>query len=216
MRKKPSSGAVPNPDPYTHENALRAQQAEHVVGVGLARRQLDLRHRVERALAAPRTTCRESRSCASWSARRARAAAWRNATWCDRSPVSAAVTAYCIGPGLHSRPSASFLIAASAPIEARRRSDRHPAGAPAGREIRLRQARVGNDRRVVVERRHRRHRAVVGRDRRRPRRRESPGRASRRSRSAPCASRPDRSRRSDCSDRSRRARASSALIRLRM
>ena len=40
--------------------------------------------------------------------------ACRNATWCERSPVSAAVTAYCIGPGLHSRPSASFLMAASA------------------------------------------------------------------------------------------------------
>ena len=28
--------------------------------------------------------------------------------------MSAAVTAYCIGPGLHSLPSASFLMAASA------------------------------------------------------------------------------------------------------
>src|SRR6187431_3239920 len=42
------------------------------------------------------------------------ASAARNDTWCERSPVSAAVTAYCIGPGLHRRPSASFLIAASA------------------------------------------------------------------------------------------------------
>src|SRR5215204_1820681 len=42
------------------------------------------------------------------------ASALRNAGWCERSPVSAAVTAYCIGPGLHRRPSASFLMAASA------------------------------------------------------------------------------------------------------
>ena len=45
------------------------------------------------------------------SARSRRAA--RVASWCERSPVSAAVMAYCIGPGLQSRPSASFLIAAS-------------------------------------------------------------------------------------------------------
>ena len=43
--------------------------------------------------------------------RRARAARRGRPTWCDRSPVSAAAIAYCIGPGLHSRPSASFLIA---------------------------------------------------------------------------------------------------------
>ncbi len=40
--------------------------------------------------------------------------ACRKAIWCERSPFRAAVTAYCIGPGLHSRPSASFLMAASA------------------------------------------------------------------------------------------------------
>jgi hypothetical protein len=42
------------------------------------------------------------------------ASALRNATWCDLSPVMAAVTAYCIGPGLQRRPSASFRMAASA------------------------------------------------------------------------------------------------------
>ena len=71
-----------------------------------------LRHGVEGRHAAPRRSCRESRSARSVvSSARSRSAA-RNATWCDRSPVSAAVTAYCIGTGLHSRPSASFLIAA--------------------------------------------------------------------------------------------------------
>ncbi len=37
-----------------------------------------------------------------------------NEARCERSPRSAAAIAYCIGPGLHSRPSASFLIAANA------------------------------------------------------------------------------------------------------
>src|SRR5438552_3315398 len=36
----------------------------------------------------------------------------RNETWCERSPRSAAVTAYCMGTVLHSRPSASFPRAA--------------------------------------------------------------------------------------------------------
>ena len=47
-------------------------------------------------------------------------------------------------------------------IEARRSTHRHPSRAPPRREIRLRQARVGDDRRVLVEDGHRRHRSVVG------------------------------------------------------
>ena len=42
------------------------------------------------------------------------ASAARKVAWCDRSPFNAAATGYCIGPGLQSRPSASFLMAASA------------------------------------------------------------------------------------------------------
>ncbi len=61
------------------------------------------------------------------SSARSRSAA-RNATWCERSPVRAAVTAYCIGTGLHNRPSASFLRAA---ITSSRRGLRPTASQPA-------------------------------------------------------------------------------------
>src|SRR3954467_10922314 len=37
----------------------------------------------------------------------------RNDVWCALLPVSAAVTAYCIGTVLHNRPSASLRIAAA-------------------------------------------------------------------------------------------------------
>src|SRR5215831_20301129 len=39
----------------------------------------------------------------------------RKIGWWDRSPSSASATANCIGTLLHNRPSAIFLIAASAP-----------------------------------------------------------------------------------------------------
>ena len=81
------------------------------------------------------------------------ASACRKATWCERSPLSAAATAYCIGPGLQSRPSASFLTAASTASSRGVAPDDHPAGAPSRREIRLRQARERNDRRLGIERR---------------------------------------------------------------
>ena len=112
-RKKPSCGSGGESRAVHAQHAGRAQQPEHVILVGRAGRQLHLRHRVKRRRAAPRTLM-------PWIAlsrvvrdRRALRSASRNACWCDRSPVSAATTAYCIGPGLHSRPSASFLIAAS-------------------------------------------------------------------------------------------------------
>src|SRR5436853_605148 len=47
-------------------------------------------------------------------------------------------------------------------VQSRRPSDRHPSGAPAGREIRLRQRGERNDRRVGIQTRHRRYGPVVG------------------------------------------------------
>ena len=66
--------------------------------------------------------------------------------------MSAATIAYSIGPVLHSRPSASFLIPASRSSSRAVAADRHPAGAPSGREIRLRQRRERDDRRLGIER----------------------------------------------------------------
>jgi hypothetical protein len=55
-----------------------------------------------------------------------------------------------------------FLDRRQRGIEARRPAHRHPARAPSRREVGLRQARVGNDRRILIEEGHRRHRPVIG------------------------------------------------------
>ena len=202
MRRKPSAGRHAEARAVDAQHAGRAQQREHVVLVGPPGRQRDLRHRVERRPPARRTRCRESRSGASAVIVGALLAAPRgtrpDAT--DRR-VSAAVTAYCIGTVLHRRPSASFAIAATTSSSRGERPTAHPAGAPAGREVRLRQAREGDDRRVGIEAADRRDRAVVaeiavdlvGENRR--------GRAGRRCRAARAASPSNTTRRSDCSDR---------------
>ena len=82
--------------------------------------------------------------------------------WCDRSPVSAATSACSIGPVLHSRPSASFLIPASTSSSRSVCRDRHPAGAPSRGQIRLRQRRKGDHRRVGIQRGEGADRAIKG------------------------------------------------------
>src|SRR3954469_14808415 len=58
----------------------------------------------------------------------------RNVTWCDLSPVSAAVTAYCIGTVLQRRPSASLRIAlATSSSRGDRPIDSHPVRQPGAR-----------------------------------------------------------------------------------
>ena len=92
-------------------------------------------------------------SARSWSAA-------RNSCWCDRSPLSAATIACSIGPVAHSRPSASFLIAAERIVHAWSAADGHPAGPPARREVRFRERRKGDDRGVRIARGNRRNRTI--------------------------------------------------------
>ena len=207
MRKKPSSRAVPNPEPYTVSTPFERSSAEHVVGVGLSRRQFDLGHRVERALRHHARNAGIAFIRSVVSSARSRSAL-RNADLMrsvagqrggDRVLHRAGTAQAAVG---------QFLDRRERRIEPRRRSDGHPSGTPAGREIRLRQARVGNDRRVVDRGPPS---AAPGRrtpDRRRPRRRGSRGRAFRDldQRRAASASRIDRAGRIVRIDHDERAR----------
>ena len=179
------------------QDALGTQQAEHEVLVGPPLRQRHLRHRIERGLAAPRRHPGHGVE-----ARRGQLGALA-----QRLPERRLMRAVagerrrhrvCIGPGLHSRPSASFLMAASA--SSRRGVDPPPSSRPAspapdrpwtGRERDDRRLRQPSPRAAALTRR--------SRDRRRPRRRESPGRAAPRSPRAGAATGSGRPRRSGCS-----------------
>ena len=98
-------------------------------------------------------------------------------------------------------PSASFLIPASTSSSRGGVRGRQPSGAPARRQVRLRQRREGDDRRVRAKAGDRRYHAVERRGRRRPRRRAGESCGGRRSPREPGALQRDTSPRSDCSDR---------------
>ena len=183
MRKKPSLGRHAESGTVHAQDAGLAQQREHVVLVGAPGRQRHRRQRVERRA---RRHAAHARNRVETFGRDARALGQRRA---ERHLVRA-VAGQRRGDGvLHrsrtAQPAVGQLLdRRQRVVEPRRRADDEPAGAPARREIRLRQARERDDRRVGIERAQQRHRPVVTRDRRRPRRPESSGRGARRSRSA--------------------------------
>ena len=185
MRKKPSLGRHAEAGTVDAQDAGLAQQREHVVLVGAARAAARPTASRRTPRAAPRSACPGiAFSTLGRERARARPARARNVD------LMRAVAGQRRGDRVLHRSRAAqpavrqLLDRRERVVEPRRRADHQPAGAPARREIRLRQARERDDRRVGIERRRAAAPGRRSRDRRRPRRPESSGRAARRTRSA--------------------------------